>query len=184
MEYKLKDDGTKPSITKLLDLLNKPALLKWANQIGLEGTRLDDYRAKSRSQGTDYHDQIDRYLKFATPCDDPDFHFRVTNFFAGCEIIDSEKSVEHKLFVGRYDVKFRKAGEVFICDFKSSKRKLYLENMLQLVAYKMAAGCDRIGIVSIPDMTAITVPKELNYSHYEEIIKHLAAIYQLKKRTI
>jgi hypothetical protein len=49
----------KPTVSQLLQLLDKPALLGWANKIGLEGISLDEYRKKSTKGGTDLHKEIE-----------------------------------------------------------------------------------------------------------------------------
>ena len=50
------------SVSKLIEVLNKPALLHWSNKIGLQGISLKDYRKKSTSKGTSKHNQIENYL--------------------------------------------------------------------------------------------------------------------------
>ena len=184
MEYKLNTPKIKPSISDLLDLLNKPALISWANKIGLEGTKLKDFRKKSQGEGTSFHKQIEEFLRDWKPIEDVEFQKRVEAFFAGAEIIGLEKPFEHEFFNGRYDIKFSRNSETWICDFKTNKKKLYLENALQLVGYRMAEKCDRIGVISIPEMKLIEIPKEVNLEPYEQILIHLSHIYQLKKQTI
>ena len=52
----------KPSVTQLTKILDKPALMSWANKIGLEGIRLDEYRKKVMSNGTSLHKQIEMFI--------------------------------------------------------------------------------------------------------------------------
>lgn len=42
----------KPSVTMLIDLLAKPALIDWANKQGLLGVDIKDLRKKAKSSGT------------------------------------------------------------------------------------------------------------------------------------
>ena len=50
------------SVTKLIDLLNKPFLLKWANGLGLKGLSLDSYMKDKSSSGNNKHKQIEQYF--------------------------------------------------------------------------------------------------------------------------
>jgi hypothetical protein len=169
----------KPSVTELLDLLNKPALLSWANKIGLQGISLDSHRRKARKAGTSLHKQIERYVADKTPFDDLDFQARFVEFFEGKEIIQSEGVFECDEYQGRFDIKYRHNGLVYIADFKTDKQTVYLEDRLQLAAYRKATGSDAVCIISIPTM------KELNagiiiYEPYYETLTLLSKLYALK----
>lgn len=184
MEYFVKSERAKPSISSLLELLNKPALVSWANKMGLKGVDVKKFTLEKKSKGTSFHSEIEGFLKRGEMASDAGFQSAIESFFAGCEILDCEKSIEHQYFVGRIDVRFRRNGSVWVCDFKTNKTKIYLENMLQLVAYKMATGCDRVGFVSVPEMKLIEVSEKMDLSPYEKMIYHLHEIFQLKKQTI
>jgi hypothetical protein len=166
----------KPSVSKLIGLLDKPALLKWANKIGLQGISIDDYKKKSTKSGIDYHLSIENFLKHGLLSDDEQFNIKMQKFFSDKEIIDIEKSIEHDLFVGRFDVKLKWKDIIFICDFKSSS-SVYFEQKLQLTAYKMAEGCDHVAVIHIPDFVLRPVTVDENH---EKIIYHLSMIYDLK----
>ena len=166
----------KPSVTKLIDMLDKPALLKWANKIGLEGIKLDDYRSKSKDAGSTIHEQVEQYLKFGILTEDQNLNERIIKFFSDKEIIDIEKSIECQYFVGRFDVKLKWKGFVFICDFKSNS-SVYFETKLQLAAYKMAEECDHVAVIHLPDF--ILRPVDLYPEHYKFII-NLSTLFELK----
>lgn len=168
----------KPSVTKLIDLLDKPALLKWANKIGLEGIRLDEYRSRKKESGSAMHAQVEEYAKSGILPDDKYLAVKIQNFFKDKEIISTEESIETDYFVGRFDVKLRWQDFIFICDYKSNS-KVYFETKLQLAAYKMASQCDHVGVVHLPDM--LIHPITLNMKLYEPFIKHLSGIYELKQ---
>lgn len=171
----------KPSVTELLDILNKPALLGWANKIGLSGITLADARKKHCGDGISLHKQIERFIESRTPFIDADFQARFENFFSDKEIIQFEKQVSTDRFQGRLDIKFTWGGVEYICDFKSNQTGVYLENKLQLSAYRQADGCEKVAIISIPTMTMIDVQIS-DFSPYEKMIGLLADIYQLKKQ--
>ena len=52
----------KPHVTQLLDLLNKPALLNWANKIGLQGINIDEFRKNALRKGSARHREIENFL--------------------------------------------------------------------------------------------------------------------------
>lgn len=170
----------KPSVTNLIQLLDKPALLKWANKIGLQGINIDDYRKKSLSDGTSIHKQIESFIKDKKQFETKEHQNNFDRYFINKKIVASEINIETEYFVGRYDIKIEYNSKIFICDFKSNQKNVYFENKLQLVAYKMAESCDGIGIISVPDFTFIPVIIN-DYLPYEKILIALSEIYKLKK---
>ena len=52
----------KPSVTQLLDLIAKPALISWANKQGLMGIDTSEKRKKILLNGTSLHSQIENEL--------------------------------------------------------------------------------------------------------------------------
>jgi len=170
----------KPSVSELTDLLNKPALLNWANKIGLNGISLFDYRNKAKAAGTSIHNQIENYIKNKTPFEDANVQDNFEKYFANKKIISYEKEIETDYFKGRYDILIEYNSKKYLCDFKSNHKVAYFENKLQLVAYKMAEPCDNVGIISVPDFTFIPTYID-DFGMYEEILKNLSLIYQTKK---
>lgn len=179
MDYTLKPFG-KPSVTELLDILAKPALISWANKIGLEGKSLADARKKSMGDGYSLHKQIERFIQSKTPFEDLEFQNRFEAFFADKSILAFEKSVSCDEYQGRFDIKFLWNDIEYICDFKSNQTGLYIENKLQLAAYRKCEGCAKVAIISIPSMALIEVPI-LNFTPYEQCLSALAKIHHLKK---
>lgn len=170
----------KPSVTKLIDMLDKPALLKWANKLGLEGVKIDDYRSQKKQGGTDYHLAIENYIKFQMPSGDDSFDANMQKFFSDKVVIDSEKSFETDYFVGRYDVKLMYRDFTFICDFKSNQKGVYFENKLQLAAYAMAEKNCHVAIVHLPSflLHPVTIDQDL----YSEFLVTLSKLYNLKSK--
>jgi hypothetical protein len=169
----------KPSVTVLLGLLDKPALMNWANKIGLQGVTLADFRKRATNSGTSIHNQIEAYLLNGTPFEDPMIQQRCEAFFLDKEVLEVEKKIETEHFTGRLDLKIRYNGEVYVCDFKSSQKYIYLENKLQLAAYRMAEPCDKVAVISVPDFTFM--PVEINdYWPYEQILMSLSKIHEMK----
>jgi hypothetical protein len=170
----------KPTVSQLIDLLNKPALLNWANKIGLQGIGLDEYRNKSKKDGISLHTQIENFIKDGKTFENKEMQINFERYFADKKIISYEKSVETDYFKGRYDILIEYNSKKYICDFKSNQKMAYFENKLQLVAYRMAEPCDNVGIISIPDFKFIPT-NIIDFNKYEEILKSLSIIYNIKK---
>lgn len=61
--YKAEDGLTVPGVTTVLGILNKPALVKWANNLGLQGIDSSKYTDEKAAIGTLAHQMIADYLK-------------------------------------------------------------------------------------------------------------------------
>jgi hypothetical protein len=170
----------KPSITELLKLLDKPALLNWANRQGLMGVDINKYSKAVMQEGISMHKQIEDFQKQGLPFLDKEMGYRYLEFMKDKKFIDCEIKLETDFFVGRCDFIFEKDEKVYVIDFKRNQKGLYLENKLQLVAYSMAIQCDKLAIVSLPDFRFISVDIE-NKEPFIEIIKNLSSIYKNKK---
>lgn len=165
----------KPSVTALLDLLAKPALIGWANKQGLMGIEIKAKRKVSLEAGTSIHSQIesgcfDRQIDATAFC----------SFMHGKKILATEQDIETEWFIGRYDVSLLVNEQEYIVDYKrSSKGRIYLENKLQLVAYTMAKPA-LMAIVHVPTFQFIPV-QIVDRKPYEQMLIHLAAVWQLKE---
>lgn len=168
----------KPSVTDLVDLLAKPALITWANKQGLAGINIAGIRKQTRAIGTSMHAQIEDGA-----FDDP-LHFdNFMRFKADKEFLSTEKDIETEWFTGRYDVLLGYRGERWLCDYKKSRRhRLYFEHKIQLVAYGMAEPADRFGIVATPDFALLELEMDAaQRSKIERIIICLSQIWTLRK---
>lgn len=169
-----------PTVTKLLGLLDKPALLKWANKIGLEGTSLDDHRRNSQSKGNNWHNEIESALKIGREIEDPILRENFHKFIDKVEVLGFEQRISCDHWKGRYDIKFKAKGKTYLCDFKSNAKRVYLENKLQLVAYSEIEKVDEVGIISVPDFTFLSVHIE-DRKPYVDILKSLSTIFKCKE---
>ncbi len=93
------------SVTKLIDLLNKPALLGWANKIGLQGISLKDYSCKSKNKGIIKHKQVEDYI--TKGIDFPE-SYRFDKCIEGFEVIGCEVDVNNERIAGRIDLILKK----------------------------------------------------------------------------
>lgn len=170
----------KPSVTQLLDLLAKPALISWANRQGLLGIDIEEQRKKAKLDGTSLHSQIENVCKgtgdFEREIDRDSFD----RFMLDKEVISIEQKIETEWFVGRYDAKIKVGSSEYIIDYKSGfKGQIYLEHKLQLVAYAMAENA-QIAIVPIPQFHLIPINLK-DAKPYEDMLINLSKIWQLKK---
>lgn len=170
----------KPSVTELLDILAKPALISWANKQGLKGIDLKDFRKKALSKGTSIHAQIEGVYKGTAKFEKQDDAIKFEKFMLDKSLMGSEIDIETDWFVGRYDARIEHLGNEYIVDFKRGfKGKIYLENKLQLIAYTMAEPA-AMAIVGTKDFKMVPVVIA-DRRPYEEILKSLSKIWYLQK---
>lgn len=170
----------KPSVSSICDILNKPALIGWANKLGLMGESVNGFTQKKMELGTKKHSEIEDFLINGVCLEDQYRQDRLELLFNECEIIGIEESFESDLYKGRVDIRFVKDGITYIGDFKSKFKRPYLEHYLQLICYKMHFGCDKICIIDIRDFQIheLSLEKE---KVYNSIILNLVSIYNLKQ---
>jgi hypothetical protein len=170
----------KPSVTQLIDLLNKPALIDWANRQGLEGVNIKEARKGKMQRGSNLHKQIENFILYGE-CMNVESHQKgLINFLKDKEILDVEKKIETEWFTGILDCSLIYKGKKYIIDYKSKAKRVYFDNKLQLIAYSMAYDCDYFAIVSIPNFQFFEVEIK-ERKKYEDILKSLSNIYMLKK---
>lgn len=81
----------KPTVSQLLELLNKPNLIYWANNLGINGIKLKDYYESSSKKGISLHTQILNYVTKGIQFDDINIQNNFIKFIENKEIIDIEK---------------------------------------------------------------------------------------------
>lgn len=172
----------KPHVTELLELLNKPALMNWANKIGLQGVALADFRKEALRKGSSIHRQIENYILDKIPFESMDVQLRFDEFMKDKEVIKVEQVIETEWFTGRLDCILKFNNKTYLCDFKSQDG-IYFENVLQLIAYRMAIKTDYIAVIGVPKFKFRPIYSINDYTPYEEIMKALSQIYNLKKYT-
>jgi hypothetical protein len=171
----------KPSVSDLISILDKPALLKWANKIGLEGIHIDDYQKQSKSDGISHHNQIENFVKYNIDFEDEKLAYRWKHFVKDKEIISIEHNIESDYFIGRLDCILKYKDSIYICDFKSTKYdKIFFEQKLQLVAYKMCYPDYKIAIVKLPYLDFIEIELDSEFEYYKNILIALSVIYSNK----
>lgn len=166
----------KPSVTELLKLLDKPALISWANKKGLEGIDISKKKLEWLSNGTDIHYQIEQFIRNQEPFNNKEDEDKFIAFISDKKILGYETFLETDWFTGRYDLLVEWNNKKYLVDFKRKHKRVYLEDKLQLVGYSLAIPCDAFCIVSVPDFTVMNIKID-NREPYVEILKSLSNIY-------
>ena len=199
--YKTKDGIIVPSVTTITGLLNKPALVIWANKLGLAGIDSTKYVDKLAEIGTLVHQMIlDYFKKVETDFSDysPETRDKAENSFLsflewakGKDIeplaLEIEAVSESLRFGGKFDFYGFVNGIKTLIDFKTGSG-IYSEMGIQLSAYKCLLEENNIGnpeqcmIVRIPrDETESFEVKLFETRNNFEIFKRLLEIHYLQR---
>lgn len=202
--YKTKNDVKVPGITTVIGLLNKPALVKWANNLGLQGIDSSKYVDDKAAIGTLAHAMItDKLIGKETDTSD----------YSKNQIDQAENSVlsfwewekDHKIeevffaerplvseahkFGGTLDIYAQVNGQKEIIDIKTGKG-IFDEHWYQVATLKILLEengfkVDATRIVNIPRsedegfLEKVVTEKENTQGW--NIFYHLLQIYYLKK---
>lgn len=191
-----------PGVTTVLGVLAKPALVPWANNLGLQGIKVGNYVDVLALVGTTGHDMICCHLenrKFDPGDLSPDLIDKAENCFLSYLTWEKQHKVEPILceaqlvssthrFGGTIDFYGKIDGVLTLKDFKTGKA-IYDEMLYQVAAYKqliMEAGhqVDAVGILQIGrDETEGFSERVISDCSKEwEIFLHALSIYNLRKK--
>jgi len=146
--YKLADGTRVPGVTTILGVLNKPALVKWANNLGLQGIDSSKYVDDKADIGTLAHQMIADYLR-GVETDTSEYSQKQIDQAENSVLsyLEWEKAhtikpilIEESLvsedwhFGGQIDCLAELDGEQVLIDFKTSKG-IYPEMLAQVSAY-------------------------------------------------
>ena len=135
-----------PSATTILKILNKPALVHWANYLGFKGQRVTDVLDETSKFGTLMHSIVEAYVLnkyyIYIPTDDiptRDVYICLNNFLkwyktVKVEPLYTEKSFSSYDFGGTLDFYGKVDGKWTIVDYKTSKQ-IRLSMFIQLALY-------------------------------------------------
>ncbi len=197
--YKL-NGVTVPGVTTVLNVLNKPALVPWANKMGLAGIDTAKYVDALARIGTLAHHRLECHLTGHAPeLDDysPDELDKADNsllsyfeWAKGHEVVPllcEWQGVSRMGFGGTVDCYAMIDGVLTLLDFKTGKA-IYAEHLYQVAAYRqLLEEAERpvaqvmilqIGRAEDEGFSTRTVSDTT--SHFE-IFRHCLAIYQLQK---
>lgn len=199
--YKLADGTIVPGATTVLGLLAKPQLIKWANNLGLQGIDSTKYVDKLATIGTLAHLMVENHLtgkEHIYPEYSKEDIDRAENAFI--KFLDWEKQYQVKVifnekqlvseeyrFGGTVDCYAEINGKMTLLDFKTSKA-IYEEHIIQLAAYKQLLKengyeVEEVRILRIgrTEEEGFEERKEVNLENHWKLFEHLIRVYELKK---
>ncbi len=201
IRYTLADGTPVPGVTTVLGVLNKPALVPWANRLGLEGIKVSEYVDHLASIGTLAHYLILCHLTQAKPelaewtAEQVDrAENALISFFEWQKghdlkpiLCEAALVSEAHRYGGTIDCYGLLDGVPALIDFKTSGR-IYPEHLYQVAAYadllvEHHHPVDQVRILQIGrDPTESFSERVLpTYDKHLALFHHALAIYQLKK---
>jgi hypothetical protein len=163
------------AVTKLIDLLDKPAIVGWANKLGLNGVDLKNYYKEVQNDGNKNHNEIELYLKDGIKFTG---YQLLEDKLKDFEVIGVEETIKNDFLIGRIDLilKHKKSNLIYVCDFKRNKN-IYLKTKLQLSCYKEMLEADKIAYINTDTFDIVEI--NIITSKYYEIVKRLYQIHLL-----
>jgi hypothetical protein len=204
IRYRIADKTIVPGITTVLGLMAKPALVPWANKLGLAGIDVSKYVDDKADIGTLAHAMVTDKL-IGKETDTSDYSKNQIDLAENCALSfwswEREHPIEEVYFVerpmvseahrfgGTLDIYAKTGGRREIIDLKTG-RGIYDEAVWQVATLKVLLEengfpVDGTRIINIPRaeseafMEKVVTEKENEVGW--EIFKHLLAVYQLKK---
>lgn len=200
--YKLQDGMRVPGTTTILGVLNKPALVLWANKLGLEGIDSSKY--------TDVAARIGTLAHYLVECDligkMPD-----TSEYGATEVDKAENALlsyyewkkakkittigneiplvsEQYRYGGIIDCYCEIDGNIWLLDFKTGKA-IYPEMLIQLAAYHQLliengypVGKAKILRIGRDETEGFEERTITDFTLQWEMFKHCLEIYRLQKQ--
>jgi hypothetical protein len=147
--YKLKDGTLVPGVTTCLGIMAKPALIKWANNLGLQGIDSTKYVDALAEIGTVAHEMVlchHKKVDFDPTGHAPDIIDKAENALISYYNWEKNHDVEPILteaalvsevygFGGTIDLVCKLDGELTLVDYKTSKG-IFPEHIYQIAAYE------------------------------------------------
>ncbi len=150
IRYRNRDNEIVPGATTVLGILNKPALVPWANKLGLSGIDVNKFVDDKAEIGTLAHAMVEAYLK-GEQADTSDYSKNqieqaensLLSFFEWSKdkvlepiLLEAPLVSETYQYGGTVDCYCKLDGVLTLLDFKTSKA-IYPEMMYQLGAYQL-----------------------------------------------
>lgn len=191
-----------PGVTTILGVLNKPALVPWANGLGLQGINVREYVDVLASIGTIGHEMIcchNRGVKFEPGERPKDLIDKAENCFLSYLAWEKQHKIdpiacEAELISEKYgyggtvDMWCRVDGVPTILDYKTGKA-IYTEHIYQVAAYRQlieenGGKPEAVRILQIGrDETEGFSEKTVTDTSREwQVFEHCLAIYRLQKK--
>jgi hypothetical protein len=204
IRYKVNDGAIVPGVTTVLGLLAKPALVPWANKLGLQGIDTNKYVDDKAAIGTLAHAMITDHLS-GTKTDFSDYSANQINLSENSVLSFWEWEKAHRIeevffverplvseihrFGGTLDIYAKVNGQREIIDIKTGSG-IWPEHVYQVATLKVLLEengypVDGTRIVNIPraedeSFLEKTVSEKENETGWQ-IFQHLLQVYQLRK---
>lgn len=202
--YKNADGKRIPGATSITSQLDKPALVPWSNNLGLEGIDVRTYVDKLAEVGKIGHYLVECEFKNEKPDLSPfppelidKAENAVISFYAWEKdkeikplLVEAPMVSEEHQFGGTVDFFGDVDGKQTLVDLKTGKA-LYPEHIIQVAAYKKLLTENGFPVESVRilrigrDETEGFEDRVLTVEHLApawELFKHLLAVYQLRKQ--
>jgi hypothetical protein len=200
-KYRLKDGTLIPGVTTVLGVLAKPALIKWANNLGLQGIDSNKYVDAAARIGTLAHYLVECHLAKTEPVLDDYSKSEIDqaeNAFLkylewekqhDVRVVFSEIPLVSEIYGygGTIDCYASIDGKPGLLDFKTGKA-IYNEHLIQLAAYKQLLNegdhiVDSVRIIRIgrTEDEGFEEKQVYNLSKHWELFRHLLEVYKLQK---
>jgi hypothetical protein len=200
--YKTIDGARVPSVTTILGILNKPALLDWAWKCGVDGLDYKTVRDTAAGAGTLAHSMIQSHLS-GTTCDTSEYSQQdiekaenaVIKFYNWLDQnpirpLNLEFALVHEelKYGGTIDCLAQRVdtGDIVLIDFKTGKA-IYSDMFYQLSAYEELLRHNNISFsrsmilrIGRDESEGFEVRESGNLSAHFELFKHALAIYRLQ----
>jgi hypothetical protein len=202
IRYKNAAGKVVPGTTTICGELAKPYLVKWANNLGLNGIDSDDYRDIAAEIGTLIHYMVECDLRGIEPdttdYTKSDIEAAENGLLKWYEwkkgkvinpiLIETPLVSESHQYGGTIDLYAEVDGVLNLIDFKSGKA-IYPEMLIQLGAYKhlllehkYPVTKARILRIGRDESEGFDDKVQTDLTVQWEMFKHLRAIYDLKKK--
>ena len=200
-QYRLSDGTRVPGVTTILGVLNKPALVPWANRLGLQGIDVKKYVDDKAEIGTCAHYLIECDVKGIEP-DLSDYSPKTVALAengllkwldwktSSFELVGSEMKLvsENYRYGGTCDIVCRKQDKTLLVDIKTSGSGVWPEMKHQVCAYENLLRengylIDEIWILRVgrDDSEGFDAVKVSNWEKHFEVFRHCRALYDLLK---
>jgi hypothetical protein len=200
--YKLADGTRVPGVTTITGILAKPALVKWANRLGLDGYDVEKYVDDKAAIGTLAHAIVTDFLSGkttdfnnTTPIQRTQAENAALSFFnwlkghkVAVEFVEKPMVSEQYRFGGTCDIYANVDGKWEIIDLKTGSG-IWPEYFIQTSAYRQLViesgkPVDQIRILNIPRtesetwLEAIAPVPDKQF----EVFRHCLEVYRLRKQ--
>lgn len=197
--YVNRDGKVVPSVTTIIKLINKPALMNWSNWLGMQGTSYNQYMKKAAYIGTRVHEIIEcKFTNKKFELEEVNMWFLevrdyISNFIDWykdnpIDVINIEEKMVSDKFGGTCDIYCEFDGKKTILDIKTSS-SVYSTMFIQLAGYiilKELQGevVEQVGILTVNKKEAYVTlmardEMDIYINTFNKLVEAFYGIYEL-----